>query len=170
MTDRNGVTHVIFTIASWVWVAVVVRLAVICLWAPVTDKKKNRQMRNTEWHIKTALHFGLLFRSSVLQDLHQHNSGQSLAYIMVRMVKAFFTLCRRLVLNWLMLIPKDQKGFNLFLPAHTHTHTHLLCELYSGSTGECPGCPLLHICRDLFLILITHKIQGESHGGEIKLL
>lgn len=75
MTDRNGVTHVIFTKASWVWVAIVVRLAVICLWAPVTDEKKNRQMRNTEWHIKTALHFGLLFRSSVLQVLHQHNSG-----------------------------------------------------------------------------------------------
>lgn len=75
MTDRNGVMHVIFTKASWVWVAIVVRLAVIFLWAPVTDKKKNIEKRNTEWHIKTALHFGLLFRSSVLRDLHQHNSG-----------------------------------------------------------------------------------------------
>ncbi len=93
--------------------------------------KKNRQMRNTEWHIKTALHFGLLFRSSVLQDLHQHNSGLKTETGIYhgnygKGVKLWFTLYRRLVLNWLMLIPKDQEGFNLFLPAHTHTHTHTL--------------------------------------------
>jgi len=49
-------------------------------------------------------------------------------------------------------------------------YLNLLCELYSGSAGERPGCPLLHICRDFFLILITQKVEGESHGGKIKLL
>lgn len=38
--ESTGSAHALFTEASWIWVAVVVSLAVICLWAPVTDEER----------------------------------------------------------------------------------------------------------------------------------
>lgn len=47
---------------------------------------------------------------------------------------------------------------------------HVLCELDGSSSGKGPGCPFPHVCRNLFLVLVAQKEEGESHGGEVELL
>lgn len=46
----------------------------------------------------------------------------------------------------------------------------LLRQLEGGSPRESPGRPFLHICRNLFLVLVAQKEEREPHGGEVNLL
>lgn len=49
-------------------------------------------------------------------------------------------------------------------------HGNLLRKLNGGSSGKGPGCPVLQVCGNLLFVLIAQEEEGETHGGEVKLL
>lgn len=46
----------------------------------------------------------------------------------------------------------------------------LLCQFNGGSSGKYPGRLLLHVSRNLLLVLVAQEEERETHGGEVKLL